>query len=92
MNVSNATPSEEVELFQVICPTCGRHSDAEDTEFLVGFALPFPGSECLLAGITCGACGTRVDRALWPVGKTLPSTANGADLDSTVNTFHSLTT
>jgi hypothetical protein len=52
--------------FQVICPTCGRHSDAEDTEFLLVVAVPFPGSECLLAGLTCTACGTRVDRALWP--------------------------
>jgi len=53
--------------FQVTCPTCGRHSDAEDTEFLLVIALPFSGSECLLAGLTCVACGTRVDRALWPV-------------------------
>jgi hypothetical protein len=53
--------------FQVICPTCGRHSDAEDTEFLLVVAVPFPGSECLLVGLTCTACGTRVDRALWPV-------------------------
>ena len=52
---------------QVICPICGRHSDAEDMEFLLVVALPFPGSECLLVGVTCTACGTRVDRALWPV-------------------------
>jgi hypothetical protein len=53
--------------FQVICPTCGRDSDAEDTEFFLMVAVPFTGSECLLASVTCGACGTRVDRALWPV-------------------------
>jgi len=53
--------------FQVICPTRGRHSDAEGTKFLLVIALPFSGSKWLLAGTTCMACRTRIDRALWPV-------------------------
>lgn len=60
-------PAEGWPSFQVICATCGRDSDADDTVFRLAVAVPFPGSECLLAGLTCAACGTRVDRVLWPV-------------------------
>jgi hypothetical protein len=67
MDAPDAAPADAVPPFQVICPTCGRDSDAEDTEFLLVFAVPFAGSECLLSGLTCTACGTRVDRVLWPV-------------------------
>lgn len=67
MDSPDAAPSDALLPFRVICPTCGRDSDAEDAESLLVFAVPFPGSECLLAGLTCTACGTRVDRVLWPV-------------------------
>jgi hypothetical protein len=67
MEVPHEAPGAGLPPFQVICPTCGRHSDAEETEFFLVVAVPGPRSEWLLAGITCGACGTRVDRALWPV-------------------------
>ena len=67
MDTPHEARCEALPPFQVICPTCGRHSDAEDTEFLLMVAVPFPSSECLLASVTCGACGTRVDRVLWPV-------------------------
>jgi len=67
MEAPNATPSEEVQPFQVMCPTCGRHSEAGENDFLFIPAMPFLGSGCLLAGLTYTASGTRVDRTLWPV-------------------------
>ena len=67
MEAPHEAPCDASSPFRVICPTCGRHSDAEETEFLLVVALPFAGSECLLAGVTCTACGTRVDWAVWPV-------------------------
>ena len=67
MDPSQEAPCGAIPPFQVNCPTCGRDSDAEDTEFFLMVAVPFTGSECLLASVTCGACGTRVDRVLWPV-------------------------
>jgi hypothetical protein len=57
----------EVAPFHVICPTCGRDSDAEDAEFILSVGIPLPGSEFLLADLTCVACDLRLERALWPV-------------------------
>ena len=59
-----------LQIFQTICPTCGRDSDAEDTEFRFVAEVPFSGSEYILAAVTCGACDTRQDLALWPVDTT----------------------
>lgn len=52
---------------QVTCPTWGRDSDGDDAEFQLRTSVRFPGSEDLLADMTCVACHRRLELVLWPV-------------------------
>lgn len=67
MDSPNDAP-QEAEPLQILCPTCGRDSDASDIEFLLTATAILENSEFVLMESVCGACEARLDIAVWPMG------------------------
>lgn len=64
---STKDASQETPPFQILCPACGRDSDAPDVEFLLTAVAILKQSEFVLMESVCGACEARLDIAVWPM-------------------------
>src|SRR5262245_38483228 len=55
--------------FKIWCDGCGTDIDDPDTDFSLGAFAFVPDLDFLLGEVTCMACDTRTDAAIWMISK-----------------------